>query len=67
MLITGDLSHRLQQYLHLAGQPRVGMSMMWKGFFIIQFYPPSWYNCFLWRIKMKNGDNHVFFHYKKRG
>jgi hypothetical protein len=37
MLMTGDPSSELQQYLHLDGHPSVGMSMMWKGFFITSF------------------------------
>jgi hypothetical protein len=37
MLITGDPSSELQQYLHLEGQPSVGISMIWKGFFITLF------------------------------
>jgi molybdenum cofactor biosynthesis enzyme MoaA len=34
MVITGDPSSELQQYLHLPGHPSVGMIMIWKGFFI---------------------------------
>jgi len=37
MAITGDPSSELQQYLHLEGQPSVGMSITWKGFFITFF------------------------------
>jgi hypothetical protein len=39
MVITGDPSSELQQYLHLPGHPSVGMIMMWKGFFITLFSP----------------------------
>jgi len=35
IFMTGDPSSELQQYLHLEGHPNVGMSMMWKGFFMI--------------------------------
>jgi hypothetical protein len=37
--MTGDPSSELQQYLHFEGHPSVGMSMMWKGFFITLFFP----------------------------
>jgi hypothetical protein len=39
MVIMGDPSSELQQYLHLPGHPSVGMSIMWKGFFIPQIFP----------------------------
>jgi hypothetical protein len=37
--MTGDPSSELQQYLHFEGHPSVGMSMMWKEFFITLFFP----------------------------
>jgi hypothetical protein len=37
MVMTGDPSSELQQYLHLPGHPSVGMSMIWKGFFMNHF------------------------------
>jgi hypothetical protein len=40
MVITGEFSSELQQYLHLEGQPSVGMSITWKGFFITPVFPP---------------------------
>jgi hypothetical protein len=39
--MTGDPSSELQQYLHLPGQPSVGMIMMWKGFFMVRFVAPA--------------------------
>ena len=42
MLITGDPGSELQQYLQRAGHPRVGMSITWKGFFMLSsFVPPA--------------------------
>jgi hypothetical protein len=41
MLIVGDPSSELQQYLHRAGQPRVGTSIRWKGVFMIFIFPSS--------------------------
>jgi len=35
--MTGDPSSELQQYLHRPGHPSVGMSMIWKGFFMQHF------------------------------
>jgi hypothetical protein len=40
MLMMGEPSSELQQYLHLPGHPSVGMSMIWKGFFIVLFILP---------------------------
>jgi hypothetical protein len=33
--MTGEPGSELQQYLQWAGQPRVGISITWKGFFMI--------------------------------
>ncbi|MDD1679503.1 MAG: hypothetical protein LUO93_10030 [Methanomicrobiales archaeon] len=37
MLITGEPSSELQQYLHRDGQPSVGISITWKGLFIVGY------------------------------
>jgi uncharacterized protein YybS (DUF2232 family) len=35
--MMGEPSSELQQYLHLPGQPSVGMIITWNGFFIMLF------------------------------
>jgi hypothetical protein len=38
MLITGEPSSELQQYLHRAGQLNVGMSITWNALFILPLF-----------------------------